>query len=132
MGAQLVITLVTVSIMQKLGIYFSFARWLLCGTGLIRYLYPTNAQLKELMKEKEGGVTPSGKSGGSRRRMHNNENGSTQQTFHVPRNIELELESCKVDRGDVVHLRYYTDYQWLIDFSLYSILVYTCTEVLNF
>ncbi|CAG9559518.1 unnamed protein product [Danaus chrysippus] len=47
LGAQLVITLIMVSVIQKLGNY-SFARWLLCSQGLYRYLYPDNNALKTL------------------------------------------------------------------------------------
>lgn len=33
LGAQLAITLVMVSVIQKLSPHFSFARWILCSTG---------------------------------------------------------------------------------------------------
>lgn len=35
LGAQLVITLIMVSIIQKLSPHFSFARWILCSTGYV-------------------------------------------------------------------------------------------------
>lgn len=123
MGAQLVITLVMISVIQKLGIHFSFARWLLCSTGLVRYLYPTDVELKQLAsipKDKSKG----GKKGGK--------NGKTGDTFHIPRNLDITLDTAKVTRLDVIHLRYYTEYQWLVDFTLYALLVYTITEVLFF
>lgn len=50
-------------------------------------------------------------------------------TFHVPRNLELSLETAPVSPLDLVHLRYYTEYQWLVDFSLYTGIVYTLSEV---
>lgn len=50
-------------------------------------------------------------------------------TFHVPRNLDLNLETAPVSPLDLVHLRYYTEYQWLVDFSLYSGIVYTLSEV---
>lgn len=50
-------------------------------------------------------------------------------TFHVPRNLELSLETAPVSALDLVHLRYYTEYQWLVDFSLYTGIVYTLSEV---
>lgn len=37
-----------VSVIQKLSPHYSFAKWLLCSTGLIRYLYPTDGELKNL------------------------------------------------------------------------------------
>ncbi|XP_075230518.1 transmembrane protein 161-like emei isoform X2 [Lycorma delicatula] len=127
LGTQLVVTLVVVSIIQKLGPHYSLARWLLCSTGLIRYLYPTDDELKSLAgvpKEK-----PKGKK--DRDRSRHQENGKTQgpDTFHIPRNLDIQLETAKVTALDVVHLRYYAEYQWLVDFSVYALAVYIITEV---
>lgn len=114
-----------ISIIQKLGQHYSFSRWLLCSTGLIRYLYPTNTELRQLanipkdkMKSKKGGK--------------NQANGHQTESFHVPRNLNLQLEKAIVTRQDVIHLRYYSEYQWLLDFSLYSAIVYVITEIYNF
>lgn len=113
-----------VSVIQKIGVHFSFARYLLCKTGLIRYLYPTNSELRQLAnvpKEK-----PKNKKGGKYI-----DNGKTnEETFHVPRNLDITLETAKVEPLDVVHLRYYTEYQWLLDFAMYSAGVYILTEVI--
>ncbi|XP_048007558.1 transmembrane protein 161B [Leguminivora glycinivorella] len=120
LGAQLVITLIMVSVIQKLGNY-SFARWLLCSTGLIRYLYPDNNELKALAgvpKDK-----PKGKKGGK-----HEQNGKA-ETFHVPRSLEIQLETAPVTALDVIHLRYYTEYQWIVDFSLYTSIVYILSEI---
>ncbi|XP_018057733.1 PREDICTED: transmembrane protein 161B [Atta colombica] len=122
LGAQLVITLVMVSIIQKLSPHFSFARWILCSTGLTRYLYPTDQQLRALAgvpKEKP-------------KRGKHNENGKVGDVFHVPRNLDIKLESAKITILDVVNLKYYTEYQWLLDFSVYAIIVYILTEVYNY
>lgn len=112
-----------VSVIQKIGVHFSFARWLLCSTGLIRYLYPTNSELRELAnipkdktKNKKGKHVDNGK--------------LNDESFHVLRNLDLTLETTKVGPLDVVHLRYYTEYQWLLDFALYSATVYILTEVM--
>lgn len=118
------ITLVMVSLIQKLSPYFSLARWLLCNTGLIRYLHPTDDELKTLSgvpKEKGG------KNKGGKGRNGHTENAST--TFHIPRNLDVTLETAKITSYDVVHLRYFTEYQWLIDFSVYAIVVYIISEV---
>jgi hypothetical protein len=32
---------------------------------------------------------------------------------------------------DVVHLKFYSEYQWLLDFAVYSSIVYILTEVSN-
>ncbi|XP_044262118.1 transmembrane protein 161B [Tribolium madens] len=116
LGAQLVITLVMISVIQKLGPHFSFARWLLCSTGLVRYLYPTDAELRHLAS------IPRGKKGPKQ------SNGKA-ETFHVPRSLDVSLETAKVTRLDVIHLRYYSEYQWLLDFTVYAVIVYVVTEV---
>ncbi|KAG7307978.1 hypothetical protein JYU34_006605 [Plutella xylostella] len=122
LGAQLVITLIMVSVIQKLGNY-SFARWLLCSRGLIRYLYPDNSELKSLAgvpKDK-----PKSKKGGK-----GDHNGKV-ETFHVPRNLGIQLETAPVTALDVIHLRFYTEYQWMVDFSLYASIVYVLSEAYN-
>ena len=86
---------------------------------MTRYLYPTDQQLRAL-----AGV-PKEKS----KRGKHSENGKVGDVFHVPRNLDIQLESAKVTALDVVHLKYYTEYQWLLDFSLYAIIVYILTEV---
>ncbi|XP_014616470.1 PREDICTED: transmembrane protein 161B [Polistes canadensis] len=122
LGAQLVITLIMVSVIQKLSPHFSLARWMLCSTGLERYLYPTDQQLRILAgvpKEKH-------------KKGKNVENGKVGDVFHVPRNLDLTLESAKITVLDIVHLKYYMEYQWLLDFSIYATIVYAMTEVYNY
>ncbi|XP_020288967.1 transmembrane protein 161B isoform X2 [Pseudomyrmex gracilis] len=122
LGAQLVITLVMVSIIQKLSPHFSVARWILCSTGLKRYQYPTDQQLRTLAgvpKEKP-------------KKGKHSENGKVGDVFHVPRNLDIKLESAKITALDVIHLKYYTEYQWLLDFSVYAVIVYILTETYNY
>ncbi|XP_055376996.1 transmembrane protein 161B [Condylostylus longicornis] len=117
-GAQLVITLIVASIIQKLHSHFSFAKWILCSTGLRRYLHPTDDQLKSLAN------VPKEKGKFTRDKQN--------KSFHVPRNLDICLESSKITPLDVVHLRYFTEYQWLIDFSIYAGIVYIISEVYQF
>lgn len=122
LGAQLVITLVMVSVIQKIGSHYSFARWLLCSTGLFRYLYPTDDELRTLAgvpKEK----------GKSKKSTKGSEPNGKVETFHVSRSLDIQLDTAKVSPLDVIHLRYYAEYQWLVDFALYSAVVYSLTEV---
>ncbi|XP_011497801.1 PREDICTED: transmembrane protein 161B [Ceratosolen solmsi marchali] len=121
LGAQLVITLIMVSVIQKLGSHISIAKWLLCSTGLTRYLYPTDQKLKTLVgipKEKH-------------RKGKHIENGKTLETFQIPRNLDITLETAPVTSLDVIHLKFYADFQWLFDFSIYGAIVYIMTEVYN-
>ncbi|CAG0891341.1 unnamed protein product [Darwinula stevensoni] len=115
-GFQLVTTMIMASILQKIMPQYSFAKWLLCNTGLIRYLHPTDEELLSLVR------VPKAKGKGHQK------NG-TSDTFMVPRSIDIQLDAVKVQPYDVVHLRFYMDYQWLVDFGLFTLLVYLITEI---
>lgn len=41
----------------------------------------------------------------------------------------MQLETAKVTALDVVHLKFYSEYQWLLDFAVYASVVYILTEV---
>ena len=61
----------------------------------------------------------------------------------MPRNAELTLQTAPVELTDLVQLRclgsfdikkvvvsrYYTEYQWLLDFSCYSLFTYILSEL---
>lgn len=113
-----------VSVIQKVNPHFSFAKWLLCSTGLIRYLHPTDKELKELAR------VPKQMPGKQKGYQKNQK--EKPDTFHVPRNIDLQLETTPVYRSEVVYLRYFTEYQWLVDFSLYAGIVYVISETYTY
>lgn len=123
-----------VSVIQKVSPHFSLARWILCSTGLMRFLHPTDDELKQLagfIKEGKGGKDKGGKHKGNKGGRNGHvENQSA--TFNIPRNLDVNLESIKISQFDVVHLRYFTEYQWLIDFSVYAAIVYIISEVYHF
>ncbi|KFB48104.1 AGAP004945-PA-like protein [Anopheles sinensis] len=112
-----------VSVIQKLSPHFSLAKWILCSTGLTRYLHPTDDELRKLSgvprektkpkKDKRNGQQVAGDKSG---------------TFHIPRSLDIQLDTIPIASYDIVHLRFYTEYQWLVDFSLYSAIVYTISE----
>lgn len=90
----------------------------------MRYLHPTDEELKSLAgvpKEKGG-------KGKDKRNGHAHKS----STFHIPRNLDIQLETINITHYDVLHLRYFTEYQWLIDFSLYAATVYFISEVYHF
>lgn len=60
---------------------------------------------------------------------HFTETDKKSETFHIPRNLDITLETAKVSDLDIIHLRFYNEYQWLVDFALYSSIVYSITEV---
>jgi hypothetical protein len=49
--------------------------------------------------------------------------------FTVPRNIDLQLEMAPITSVDVLPLRFYTEYQWLLDFAFCGVFVYILTEL---
>ena len=104
----------------------SFARWLLTSTGLVRYMHPSDEELKQIalvpLKERNKKPKRSDKNGNA------TQNGGEIQIFHVPKQNDLQLETAKVTLADVVQLRFFTEYQWLIDFAFYAIIVYFSTE----
>lgn len=126
----MVITLVMVSFIQKLSPHYSFAKWILCRTGLFRYLHPTDDELRT-----KGGVPKERPAKGKNKQHQNgvgNGTGGTSHQFHIARSIEVELETSPVLERDVIHLRYFTEYQWLVDFSVYAGIVYVCSEIFHY
>uniref|UniRef100_A0A8C8RXD9 Transmembrane protein 161A n=1 Tax=Pelusios castaneus TaxID=367368 RepID=A0A8C8RXD9_9SAUR len=118
MGVQLVVSLLTASIMQKMSPHYSFARWLLCNGSLYRYKHPSEEELCALA----GKQKPKAKRD---RRM----NGVTEdKPLSVPKDINLHLETTPITTVDALVLRYFLEYQWFVDFAVYSTLVYLFTE----
>lgn len=135
-----------VSVIQKLSPHYSLAKWILCSTGLIRYLHPTDSELKALagmctpvietmtfiMNIFTGVPKTVYKTKKEHRHKHNYHNDDKSNTFHVPRSLDIQLEVAKVTPYDVINLRYYTEYQWLVDFSLYALIIYAISEIYHF
>uniref|UniRef100_A0A8C3XQP2 Transmembrane protein 161A n=1 Tax=Chelydra serpentina TaxID=8475 RepID=A0A8C3XQP2_CHESE len=118
MGVQLVVSLLTASIMQKMAPHCSFARWLLCNGSLYRYKHPSEEELCALA----GKQKPKAKRD---RRL----NGVTEdKPLSVPKDINLHLETTPITTVDALVLRYFLEYQWFVDFAVYSTLVYLFTE----
>lgn len=61
-----------------------------------------------------------------------NGNDDKSNTFHVPRNLDIQLEMTKVTYYDVENLRYHMEYRWLVDFSLYASIIYIMSEVYHY
>ena len=66
---------------------------------------------------------------GHRGRKNANDYSPENETFNVPRSTDVQLETAKVTVQDIVQLRFYSEFQWLIDFALYAAVVYTFTEI---
>ena len=97
--------------------------------GLVRYLHPSDDQLRvhapalKLEKKEKKKQRHQAKEIGA---------AASNGTFNIPRNTDIALETAPVDLTDLVQLRYYTEYQWLLDFSLYSMLTYILSELYIF
>ncbi|KAI2810271.1 hypothetical protein BLOT_001430, partial [Blomia tropicalis] len=146
LGFQLILTIVVLWILNKFTAKYSFAQWLLLKGGLVRYLHPTNERLKETISN--GNVDPhtthkcdkpsknqtSGKKSGSTRRR-GTKSGSYQddaqkvESFNVPRTLTLALDYEPLGKYYVMQLPFYSDLQWLLDFSFCTLIVYFTTEM---
>ena len=131
LGVQFVITMMMATILSRVGPHLSLARWLLCSrfAGLVRYLHPSDDQLRvhapapKIDKKEKKKQRHQGKDAAA---------AASNGTFNIPRNTDIALETAPVELTDLVQLRYYTEYQWLLDFSLYSMLTYILSELYIF
>ncbi|XP_032990890.1 transmembrane protein 161A isoform X2 [Rhinolophus ferrumequinum] len=97
LGVQLVVTLLTATLMHRLAPHCSFARWLLCNGSLFRYKHPSEEELRALA----GKQRPRGK----RERWANG--CSEEKPFCVPRDAPFQLETCPLTAMDALEAYYY-------------------------
>lgn len=117
MGIQLVVSLLAASIMQRMAPHCSFARWLLCNGSLFRFKHPSEGELCAL----------AGKQMPKPNRRDRRQNGES-KPLTVPKDIDLHLEKAPVNVMDALVLRFFLEYQWLIDFAVYASGVFIFTE----
>ncbi|XP_053739239.1 transmembrane protein 161A [Synchiropus splendidus] len=117
MGIQLVVSLLTASIMQRMAPHYSFARWLLCNGSLFRFKHPSGEELCAL----------AGKQLPKQNRRDRRQNGES-KPLTVPKDIDLHLEKAPVNAMDALVLRFFLEYQWLIDFAVYATGIFIFTE----
>ncbi|XP_056133430.1 transmembrane protein 161A [Lampris incognitus] len=116
-GIQLVVSLLAACMMQRMAPHYSFARWLLCNGSLFRYKHPSEGELCALA----GKQMPKA---GRRDRRQNGES----KPLTVPKDIDLHLEKAPVNALDALVLRFFLEYQCLIDFAVYATGVFLFTE----
>ncbi|XP_059846941.1 transmembrane protein 161A isoform X1 [Hypanus sabinus] len=117
-GVQLVVSLLMASLMQRLVPHYSIGRWLLCNGSLFRFKHPSDDELRALAGKQK-----------PRLRRDRRQNGVTENKPEmVPKDIKLSLEATPIKPLDALVLRYFLDYQWLVDFVMYATLVYMFTE----
>lgn len=117
MGIQLVVSLLAASIMQRMAPHCSFARWLLCNGSLFRFKHPSEGELCAL----------AGKQMPKQSRRDRRQNGES-KPLTVPKDIDLHLEKAPVNTMDALVLRFFLEYQWLVDFAVYATVVFLFTE----
>ncbi|XP_011781239.1 PREDICTED: transmembrane protein 161A isoform X2 [Colobus angolensis palliatus] len=94
LGVQLVVTLLTATLMHRLAPHCSFARWLLCNGSLFRYKHPSEEELLALA----GKPRPRG-------RKERWANGlSEEKPLSVPRDAPFQLETCPLTTVDALGL----------------------------
>ncbi|XP_071583884.1 transmembrane protein 161A [Heliangelus exortis] len=118
LGVQVVVSLLAASLMQKLSPRCSFARWLLCNGSLHRYRHPSDEELCAL----------AGKQRPKSRRERRVNGVTDEKPLSVPRDIDLHLDTSPITAVDALVLRYFLEYQWFVDFAVYSTAVYVFTE----
>ncbi|KAB0360195.1 hypothetical protein FD754_004351 [Muntiacus muntjak] len=118
LGVQLVVTLLTATLMHRLAPHCSFARWLLCNGSLFRYKHPSEDELRALAGKQ--------KPRGRKERWANG--GGEEKPLSVPRDTPFQLETCPLTAVDALVLRFFLEYQWFVDFAVYSGGVYLFTE----
>lgn len=117
MGVQLVVSLLAASIMQRMAPHCSFARWLLCNGSLFRFKHPSEGELCAL----------AGKQVPKPNRRDRRQNGEN-KPLTVPKDINLHLEKAPVNTIDALVLRFFLEYQWLVDFAVYTVGIFLFTE----
>ncbi|XP_007943678.2 transmembrane protein 161A [Orycteropus afer afer] len=104
--------------MHRMAAHCSFARWLLCNGSLFRYMHPSEEELRALA----GKQRPRGK----RERWANGL--GEEKPLSVPRDAPFQLETCPLTAVDALVLRFFLEYQWFVDFAVYTGGVYLFTE----
>ncbi|PNJ28288.1 transmembrane protein 161A isoform X2 [Pongo pygmaeus] len=94
LGVQLVVTLLTATLMHRLAPHCSFARWLLCNGSLFRYKHPSEEELRALA----GKPRPRGR----KERWANGLN--EEKPLSVPRDTPFQLETCPLTTVDALGL----------------------------
>ena len=137
-------TMMMFSFLHKLSSEYSIARWLLTR-GLIRFLHPSDDQLKQMMAG-DGKLTRKDSKSRHRNNKHHQNNHHHHQNNHqhqnnrreaarefkVPKNTEFVLEACRIRPNDLSDLKYYNECRWLIDFGFCATVVFVATELFNY
>ena len=97
-------------------------------------MYPKDEELKAAAGIQSGGAK--GHAGGGNKgkyRRSDAKKGSNHkdrdETFTIPCSTPLTLDMAKVEAIDLIHLNYYEEYIWLLDYTICAVAVYILTEI---
>jgi len=125
LGLQLVFTMIMVSCLSKFSAHLSFGRWLLCRGGLARYVHPSDDELRRVAGVSSSSTGRSGKNG--KQRSDRRSAGSDDQ-LTLSKSADIQLDMVPIRPPDLLPLRFYTEFQWLMDFAVCGVIVYCLTE----
>lgn len=124
LGVQIVFSMIMASFLSKISAHFSFGRWLLCGGSLARFVPPSDDDLRKLA----GTVGSGGSSRGKNGKRNDRRTAATDDPLTISKSADIQLELVPVRPTDLLPLQFYTEYQWLMDFAVCGILIYSATE----
>lgn len=121
------------SLLYRISSRYSIAKWLL-STRLVRYLHPTDEQIMHMANLQRVPAARNKDKRGSRlhrKKQTDSEASAGDQitTFEVPRDTLFVLEAFPVRADDLLELKFYPEYQWLVDFGVCALLIFVCSEV---
>lgn len=125
LGLQIVFTMIMVSCLSKFSAHMSFGRWLLCCGGLARYVHPSDDELRRIAGVSASSAGRSGKNG--KQRSDRRTAGSDEQ-LTLSKSADIQLDMVPIRPPDLLPLRFYTEFQWLMDFAVCGVIVYCLTE----
>jgi len=125
LGLQLVFTMIMVSCLSKFSSHLSFGRWLLCRGGLARYVHPSDDELRRIAGVSTSSTGRSGRNG--KQRSDRRTTGSDDQVT-LSKSADIQLDMVPIRPPDLLPLRFYTEFQWLMDFAVCGVITYSLTE----
>ena len=125
LGLQLVFTMIMVSCLSKFSAHMSFGRWLLCCGRLARYVHPSDDELRRIAGVSASSVGRSAKNG--KQRSDRRTAGSDDQ-LTLSKSADIQLDMVPIRPPDLLPLRFYAEFQWLMDFAVCGVITYSLTE----
>ncbi|XP_015777824.1 PREDICTED: transmembrane protein 161B-like [Acropora digitifera] len=139
-GVQFVLSVAMATILQKISPFISLGKWILCNEHLVRYLHPSDEELRSLIGKSavssNKGKVRKGAASDSRKRQSNaaavGNNIDDVKTFTVPCNVDVHLTKATIEEIDLLPQFLYHDYKWLIDFSFCAAVINVLVEILAY